>query len=423
MEQMFRATDLESRISLNLNVLDADNRPGVMSLREALRAFLDHRKVVLERRSRFRLAKIEHRLEVLAGYIVAFLNLDEVIRIIREEDEPKAELMKTFDLTDVQADAILDMRLRSLRKLEEMELRREHATLTDESKQLKALLKSDDAQWGRISDELREIRTQFGPKTELGKRRTDFADAPAIDEVPIEALVEKEPITVICSEKGWVRAMKGHLPSDTEVKYKDGDRAAHWLHAETTDKLILFGTNGRFYTLGCDKLPGGRGNGEPVRLMVDLKEDADIAALMVHDPKRTLLVAASDGRGFLVNERDVVASTRTGKQVLNVSGDVEAAICVPATGDWVAVVGENRKMLIFPRAELPEMTRGRGVILQRYKDGGLSDAKLFDMAAGLTWQDRAGRTHTQTDLDDWIGKRAQAGRTVPRGFPRNNRFA
>lgn len=423
MEQMFRTTDLESRIALNLNVLDADNTPRVMSLREALLAFLDHRKQVLQRRSRFRLNKIENRLEVLAGYIVAFLNLDEVIRIIREEDEPKHELMQTFDLTPLQADAILDMRLRSLRKLEEMELRREHARLSEERDGLTQLLQSEDLQWERISEQLRHTRDQFGPKTPLGKRRTLFADAPAVSEMPIEAMVEKEPITVICSEKGWVRAMKGHISPDTDIKYKDGDRGAYWLHAETTDKLLVFGTNGRFYTLGCDKLPGGRGHGEPIRLMIDLGNESDIAALFVHQPDRVLLVAASDGRGFLVKEDDVVAATRTGKQVLNLAGGAEAVLCREADGDLVAVIGENRKLLIFARDELPEMTRGRGVFLQRYKDGGLSDARLFHSGEGLSWQDRAGRVHQQDDYREWQGKRAQAGRAAPRGFPRNNKFS
>ncbi len=423
MQQVFQLSDLDVRIPLNMNVLDKNLVPRVMDLREVLRAFLEHRKEVLVRRAQHRLARIVHRLEVLDGYIIAFLNLDRIIRIIRTDDEPKPKLIQAFKLTDIQAEAILDMRLRALRKLEEMALRREHKTLSDERKLLMGLLKSDEKQWAQISDDLKALKIKFGPKTALGARRTTITDAPVMDEIPLEAMIEREPVTIVCSQKGWIRQLKGHLPQDPELKYKDGDAAKFWLQAQTTDRLVLFATNGRFYTLRCDKLPGGRGHGEPVRLMIDLDNDHDIVTIMVHDPERALLVASSDGHGFIVAESEVVAATRNGKQVLNVSGDVEALVCTPAVGDSIAVVGDNRKLLIFPRDEVPVMTRGKGVILQRYKDGGLSDAKLFTLADGLIWQDRSGRRQSEQNLIEWTGKRAQAGRLPPRGFPRSNKFS
>ncbi len=422
MEHLFRLSDLEVRIGLNLNVLDADQTPRVMNLREALQAFLDHRQVVLVRRTKHRLEQIERRLEVLGAYLICYLNLDEVIRIIREEDEAKPALMKAFKLTDVQADAILNMRLRALRKLEEMEIRAEDKALKEERKGLKALLKSEDKQWTAIAGEIREMRKTFGDDPVMGPRRSAFADAPTGELMPIEAMVEKEPITVVCSDKGWLRALRGHVEEGHDVRYKDGDKGRFWLHAQTTDKLVLFATNGRFYTLACDKLPGGRGNGEPVRLLLDLANDQDIVNLMVHDPERKLVVASSDGRGFVVEEKSIVAQTRGGRQVLNVSGDVEAAACTPVLGDHLAVIGENHKLLIFPLAELPEMNRGRGVVLQRYKDGGLSDAKTMKLEEGLSWRQAGGRTRTEMDLDIWRGKRAQAGRLAPKGFPRNHKF-
>jgi topoisomerase-4 subunit A len=423
MESLFRATDLEIRYPLNLNLLDADNTPRVMTLREALKAFLDHRHVVLVRRSNNRLAAIERRLEILDGFLIAYLNLDEVIRIIREEDDPKAKMMRRWKLTDTQVEAILNMRLRALRRLEEIEIREEHKALTAERKDLKGLLKDEDRRWKTIAGEIEALKKQFPPSSELGRRRTEIADAPAPIEVPIEALVEREPVTVLCSDKGWIRTMKGHLTPEqlADVKYKEGDRARFVLTAQSTDKLLLFATNGRFYTLGIDKLPGGRGHGEPVRLMLDLGNDQELVQLLVHKPGRKLLVAAADGRGFVVSEDEVVAQTRAGKQVLNLAEGVEAAVCTPAEGDHVAVVGENRKLIVFELSELPEMTRGRGVTLQKYKDGGLSDAKVFSLAEGLTW--RSGeRTRTETDLQPWIGKRAQAGRLPPNGFPKGNRL-
>ncbi len=422
MESLFRQTDLETRISLNMNVLDGGQVPGVMNLAQVLRAFLAHRKDVLIRRSKFRLGKIKHRLEVLEGYLIAYLNLDKVIKIIRTEDEPKAKLIKAFKLSDTQAEAILNMRLRSLRKLEEVQIKAEHKTLTKERRELNALLKSVDLQWKRIALEVREAREKFGSSSELGRRRTDFNDAPELEDIPDDIMTVKEPITVICSEKGWIRALRGHTESEQGLKYKEGDKSRFFFHAETTDKLILFGTNGKFYTLDADKLPGGRGNGEPVRLMIDLDNDHDIVTLFKHVPERTLLVASTKGHGLQVDEDDVIASTRGGRQVLNVSGDIEARACAVVDGDTVAVVGENRKMLLFPIEDVPKMTRGRGVILQKYKDGGLSDVTVFDFEEGLVCQDSGGRSRTFDDIDDWDGKRAQAGRIAPRGFLKNNRF-
>ena len=422
MGMLFRQSDLEIRFSLNMNVLIDGLTPKVCSLKEVLRAFLDHRREVLQRRSQHRLEKIDHRLEVLEGYIVAFLNLDRVIEIIRTEDEPKPVMMAEFELSDVQAEAILNMRLRSLRKLEEMELKREHEKLLLEREGLIDLLESEEKQWQAIADQLRETRKKFGYKSEGGARRTQFAEAGEVEDVPLEAMIEREPITVVCSKMGWIRAMSGHIDLERELKFKDGDGPRFIFHAETTDRLLLLGSNGRFYTLSAANLPGGRGMGEPVRLMVDLPNDAEIVALFIHRPGRKLLLASSKGDGFIVNEDDVVAQTRSGKQVLNVKGDAKALVCRPVEGDHVACVGENRKVLIFPVSELPEMARGKGVRLQKYKDGGLSDARTFTLAEGLSWKDPAGRTRTETDLAEWLGKRAQAGRMAPRGFPRNNRF-
>ncbi|MFP6698789.1 MAG: DNA topoisomerase IV subunit A [Alphaproteobacteria bacterium] len=422
MEHLFRFSDLEARISLNLNVLDADQTPKVMNLREALQAFLDHRHVVLVRRTEHRLGQIERRLEVLGAYLICYLNLDEVIRIIREEDQAKPALMQAFGLSDGQAEAILNMRLRALRKLEEMEIRAEDKALTVERKDLNALLGSEDKRWAAITDEVRKMRKTFGDDPELGRRRSTFADAPTGEMMPIEAMVEKEPITVVCSDKGWLRALRGHVEEGHDVKYKDGDKGRFWLHAQTTDKLVLFATNGRFYTLACDKLPGGRGNGEPVRLLLDLGNDQEVVDLMVHEAERKLVVASSDGRGFVVAEKSLVAQTRGGRQVLNVSGDVEAAVCAEVQGDHLAVMGENHKLLIFPMSELPEMNRGRGVVLQRYKDGGLADARTLVPSQGLTWRQAGGRTRTELDLEMWLGKRSQAGRLAPKGFPKNHKF-
>ena len=421
MAQLFRQTDLETRFGLNLNVIDADMTPRVMDLREMLQAFLDHRHDVLIRRTKHRLGKIDNRLDVLSGYLAAYLNLDAVIKIIREEDEPKPKLMKAFELNEAQAEAILNMRLRSLRRLEEMEIRSEHDELSKEKKSLNKLLKDNDARWRVVSDEIAAVRKQFGEKTEMGKRRTDIGAAPDDVDVPVEAMIEKEPITVLCSAKGWIKAAKGHLEDVSDVKYKEGDRGQFAIRAETTDKLIVFATNGRFYTLGCDKLPGGRGFGEPLRLMIDLGNEHDVVSVMLHQPEAKLLIASTSGRGFVVAEKDVVAQTRGGKRILNVSGDEEAVACCRIQGDQVAVIGENRKLLLFPLEEVPEMARGRGVFLQRYKDGGLSDITTFDMADGLSWR-TGDRTRTETDLLAWQGKRAQAGRLPPKGFSKANKF-
>jgi len=424
MEQMFKLTELESRFSLNMNVLSMGKVPKVLSLRDVLREWLDHRKDVLVRRSSHRLGVIARRLEILGGYLIAYLNIDEVIAIIRGEEEPKPVLMRRFDLTDTQAEAILNMRLRALRKLEEFEIRKEHEGLTAEKEGLEALLASDEAQWNHISDEVRATRDKFGKKTAQGARRTQFSQAPEIDVNLDEALIEKEPVTIVCSDKGWIRAMKGHLQDTSSISYKDGDKEKFVFHAETTNKILLLGSSGKFFTLDASKLPGGRGHGEPVRLMADMDAADAIVALFVHQPGRKLLLASTEGNGFLVPEDECVANTRKGKQVLNVKLPVEALVCRPLHDgdDHLAVVGENRKMLVFPLSELPEMTRGKGVRLQKYKDGGLSDARAFRLADGLTWTDSSGRTWTVNDLAEWAGARAQAGRMPPKGFPRNNRF-
>ncbi|MCH7540544.1 MAG: DNA topoisomerase IV subunit A [Proteobacteria bacterium] len=425
MESLFRQTELETRISLNMNVLDAGQTPRVMALDEVLRAFLDHRHAVLVRRTRHRLARIERRLEILSGYIIAFANLDEVIAIIRKEDAPKGVLMKRWGLTEVQADSILNMRLRTLRRLEEVAIGKELKEIEVERAALKKLLADEGKRWRAVADEIKAVKRRFGPDTELGRRRTELGGPPPEVVIPLEAMVEREPATVICSEKGWIRALKGHLdessdPSD-KVKYKEGDKARFLIRAETTDKLVIFATNGRCYTIGVDKLPRGRGQGEPLRLMIDLPNDHEAVAMFVHRPGSKLLVAASDGRGLVVAEDEIIAQTRSGKQVLNVSGDVEAQVCVPAEGDAVAVLGENRKLLIFKLAEVPRRSRGRGVILQRYAKGGLADARVFTLSEGLAT--RSGeRTRTFTELGPWIGRRANAGRLPPSGFPRSNRF-
>ncbi len=422
MSMLFKQSDLETRFNKNMNVLIDGLTPKVCSLKDVLRAFLDHRRDVLQRRSQHRLDKIDRRLEVLEGFIVAFLNLDRVIEIIRYEDHPKQVMMEEFDLNETQVEAILNMRLRSLRKLEEMELKNEHEALLIERAELEDLLASDDLQWAKISEQLRATRKQFGRTSEGGERRTVFGEAGEVAEVPLEAMIDREPITVVCSKMGWIRAMSGHIDLERELKFKDGDEARFIFHAETTDRLLVFGSNGRFYTIGASTLPGGRGMGEPLRLMVDLPNEAEIVDLFIHVPDRKLLVASTAGDGVVVPENDVLAQTRTGKQVLNVRGDVRALVCHPVGGDHIACVGENRKVLVFPISELNEMSRGKGVRLQKYKDGGLSDARTFDLANGLTWRDPAGRTRCETELGEWMGKRASAGRMAPRGFPRDNRF-
>ncbi|TYC63525.1 DNA topoisomerase IV subunit A [Rhodobacterales bacterium] len=425
MESLFKLTDLENRFSLNMNVLSMGRVPTVMGLKQVLREWLDHRKEVLVRRSEHRLGQINHRLEVLEGYLIAYLNLDEVIRIIREEDDAKAELMRTFELSDVQAEAILNMRLRSLRKLEEMEIRKEHGKLSDEKDQLTKLLGSDARQWTKISKEIGEISKVYGPETDIGKRRTDKGEAPETDIIDIQqAMIEKEPITVIISEKGWIRALKGHQSDLGNVAFKQGDKLKLSFHAETTDKILIFSTGGKFFTLGADRLPGGRGHGEPIRLMVEMDEAQDVVNAFVYKPGRLLLLASNEARGFVVNEDDVIANTRKGKQVLNLTMPDEASLCVEAAGDQVAVIGENRKLLVFPLVQIPQMGRGRGVRLQRYRDGNISDVRVFKGEVGLTWTDSSGRSFTRSmdELADWLGERGQAGRLPPTGFPRSNKF-
>jgi len=424
MESLFRLTDLEVRFGLNMNVLSAGQIPNVLSLRDVLRQWLEHRIEVLVRRSEWRLTKIEHRLEVLDGYLIAYLNLDEVIRIVRFEDDPKQKLIKRFKLTEVQADAILNLRLKSLSKLEEIAIKAEHDRLSKERRNLKQLLKSDDLQWERIAEEVRATRERYSNKTELGARRTSFAEAPEIDVDLDRAMIEKEPVTIVLSEKGWIRAMKGHVDDTSRLEFKQGDTLKRAVHASTTDKLLAFATNGRVFTLEASQLPGGRGHGEPVRLMIDLEENHDVAELFTYEPGRKLLVASTGGYGFIVPEDEVVASTRKGRQVLNVSEPDEAKVCIPVDGDQVAIIGENRKLLVFALDQINEMSRGKGMILQRFKGGGLSDVRVFKKADGLTWLDSAGRTFTLTwrELRDWLGVRAQAGRLAPKGFPRSNKF-
>jgi topoisomerase IV subunit A len=426
MESLFKLTELESRIPLNMNVLVRGRIPKVVGLAEALTEWLAHRREVLLRRSKFRLKQIEHRLEVLGGYLVAYLNLDRVIKIIRSEDEPKPVLMKTFKLSEVQADAVLNMRLRNLRKLEEIEIKQEDKELRSERKTLKDLLASEKEQWSRVADEIRQLRMKVGPKTALGKRRTSFAEAPEHDESAIEqALVEREPITVVVSEKGWIRALRGIVTDLSGVAFKADDGLKFAFPAETTSKCLVLATNGRFYTLEAAKLPGGRGHGEPIRLFIDLEQEADLVRVFCYQGARKLLLASSQGRGFVVAEDECVANTRKGKQVLNVTTPDGARAVAAVEGELVAAIGENRKMIIFSIDQVPEMGRGRGVRLQRYKDGGLCDIKTFKAQEGLSWTDAAGRAFSLTlkELADWRGNRADAGRLAPKGFPRSNRFS
>ncbi len=436
MEQLFRQTELEVRFGLNMNVLGADGIPRVMGLREALQAYLDHRQVVLVRRSKFRLEKIKNRLELLEGYLICYLNLDKVIKIIRTEDEPKPKLIKAFGLTENQAEAILNMRLRSLRKLEEFEIKREHKELTEEKKNLNALLKDDKLQWTAIADQIKEIKAEFGQKTALGKRRTELGKAPTAVIIPIESLVEKEPITVILSKKGWIRAMKGHrddvLSGDADVKFKEGDELQVAVKAQSTDKVMLFASDGRFYGISGDKLPLGRGFGDPIRMLIELPNDATVLSMFIYNREQKFLIVSSAGRGFIVPAEQVFAQTKNGKQALNLGEGEKARVIAPmqpqlegglfgAAGDHVAIIGENRKLLIFKIGEdLPEMSRGRGVILQRYKDGGCLDATVFTLKAGLTVKAGA-RESVETNLKEWIGERAQAGRLPWKGFTRSDR--
>ena len=425
METLFKLSELEVRFPVNMNVLVDGAVPRVVSLDEALRQWLDHRREVLERRSRHRLAEIVRRLEVLEGMIVVFLNLDEVIRIIREEDEPKQALKARFELSDLQADYILDTRLRALRKLEELELRKEHDKLGVEKKEVESLLADESKQWKAITTQIRELKKTINADAKLGKRRTTFEDAPEATDIDLaEALIEREPITIVVTQKGWIRALKGHVTDLTQLQFKGDDGLETSFFAQTTSKILALASNGKAYTLDAAKLPGGRGHGEPMRLMADIDEDAAIVKVLPQTPDALLLLVADDGRGFIVSQNDLVATTRKGRAVFNVEPPFKLKVVTPADGDHVAIIGENRKLLVFPLAEAPQMARGKGVRLQRYKDGGVADAKVFALADGLTWIDSSGRTFTvdKRELKEWIAHRAEAGRLPPRGFPKSNRF-
>ncbi len=426
MESLFKLTELETRVSLNMNVLSHGRIPNVLGIKDVLQQWLDHRKVVLVRRSNFRLGKIERRLEILEGYLIAFLNIDEVIRIIRFEDKPKQELIRVFKLTDNQVEAILSMQLRRLNKLEEVEIRTEHDGLSKERDGLLDLLKSDAKQWTKISGQIAETRKLFGQDTVLGKRRTQFEEAPTIDIDLSTAMVEKEPVTIVLSQKGWIRALKGHVADGKAISFKNDDKLHTAINAQTTDKIIIFASNGKFYTIGADGLPGGRGQGEPLRLMIDMDENAEVVRMFVHNPERKLMLASLLGNSFVVNENTILANTKKGKQVLNVKMPDEAICCiVVGDGDKVAAIGENKKMLVFPLSQLSEMTRGKGVRLQKYGKLGspnLADITVFSSAEGLKWADASGRVRVFKEWADWEGNRAQAGKNPPKGFPKTGRF-
>jgi topoisomerase-4 subunit A len=422
MESLYRSTDLEVRISLNMNVLGANGAPKVMSLREVLQEFLNHRHEVLVRRSKYRLGKIDHRLEVLEGFLVAYLNLDEVIRIIREEDEPKAAMMKKWKLSDIQVEAILNMRLRSLRRLEEMEIKTEHKALSDEKKKIQAILKNEELRWQIIGDEIKEIKKKFGKSTAIGKRRTEFVDAPISQVISIESFIEREPVTILCSRMSWIKALKGHIEDLSGVKYKEGDDERFIIRGQTTDKLLVFTSDGKFFTISCNNISGGKGFGEPLNLMVDLAPNTTIIDMFIYQEGVKILVAAKNGKGFVVEAEDVLAQTKNGRQILNISNGVDAVVCASVDGDHVAVIGENRRMVIFPLTEVPVMKRGAGVALQKYKHGGMADLKVFKLEEGLSWIS-GNKSGVERKLSPWIAKRAHPGKLPPAGFPRNNRFS
>ena len=424
MEQLFKLSELEARIPVNMNVLVDGVTPRVVSLSEALQQWLDHRRTVLQRRTRHRLAHIERRLELLAGMIVVFLNLDEVIRIVREEDEPKEALVKRFKLSDAQVNYVLDTRLRSLRRLEEMALRKERDELLKEKVEIEELLGSDKKQWAAIAYEIRDVKKRYGPDTKIGKRRTRLEDAPTIDIEAAETLVEREPITVVVSKKGWIRSLKGHTQDVASLSFKGDDALMTSFLAETTSKILVLSSDGKAFTLEGAKLPSGRGLGEPIRLQAEIEEGADILAIFVHRPGAKRLLVASDGRGFIAPEDDLLSQTRKGRAALNVEAPARLAVAVPAEGDQVAIIGENRKLLVFPLDQAPEMSRGKGVRLQRYKDGGVSDARVFALKEGMGWRDSGGRNFTVSgaELKEWRGARAEAGRLPPKGFPKSNKF-
>ncbi len=421
METLFRSTQLETRFPLNMNVLGADRTPGVLGLRRVLRAWLDHRSEVLVRRSRNRLGAVDRRLELLDGFLSVFLNIDEVIRIIREEEDARAGLIRVFAINEVQAEAILNMRLRSLRRLEEIELRREHAALEKERKGLHALLGSAALRWKRVGEEVAAVRERFGAGP-LGKRRTALAGVPDAVEVAFETTVEREPLTVILSQKGWIRAVRGHLAEGGELKFKEGDGLRLVVPCQSVDRLCLFATNGRAYTLRAADLPRGRGDGQPIRLLAEMTNADEVVTLFVWQEGARYLLASTEGRGFVAAAADLLSERRAGKQVLNLRAGEEAALCVPAAGDHVATVGANRKLLIFPLDQVPVLARGTGVILQRFKDGGLRDARVFRLADGLTWL-LGDKTRREVGLREWLGERGQAGRLPPNGFPKSGKFS
>lgn len=421
MEHLFKQTDLESRFNMNMNVLDSEGVPHVLDIKQVLVEFLEHRHTVLKRRAQYRLDRINARLEILAGYLIAYLNLDEIIRIIREEDEPKAVMMKQFNLTDNQAEAILNMKLRSLRKLEETEIKQEFDDLSSEKDELESLLGDEAKRMQALGNELKLIKEKFGKKTALGRRRTEFAEAPEDIEVPLEALIEKEPITIILSQKGWIRCLKGHSDLSEEFKFKDDDALQVALHAQTTDKVIIFDTAGKFYTVSANEIPSGRGFGQPLRLMIDLGNADNVCSMFIFEPGASYVIASNTGKGFLVDENHILAQTRNGRKIMNLAENEVAAFCRKVTGDTIAIIGDNRKLLVFKIEEIPTMARGRGVTLQKYKDGGMSDMQIFNEADGFTYT-RAGGTKTETDLMAWLGHRAQIGKLAPFGFPKSNKF-
>lgn len=421
MEHLFKNTDLEIRFSMNMNVLDSDGVPRVMSIQEVLREFLNHRMIVLKRRSNFRLDKINARMEILSGYLIAYLNLDEIIRIIREEDDPKAKMIAEFKLTENQAEAILNMKLRNLRKLEEAEIKNEYDTLAAEKGELESLLSNEAKMWEAVAAEIKATKEKFGKKTTLGRRRTEFAEVPDDIEVPVEVFVEKEPITIILSQKGWIRCIKGHSDLNEEFKFKDDDSLLKAIHAQTTDKIILFDTSGKFFNISGSEIPSGRGFGQPLRLMVDLGNNDNICDMFAFEPKAQYLIASNTGKGFLVDENHIIAQTRNGRKIMNLGDNETTVFCKKITGDMVAVIGDNRKLLVFKVEEIPTMARGRGVTLQKYKDGGLSDLQIFNEADGFVYN-RAGGTKTETELLSWLGHRGQVGKLAPFGFPKSNKF-
>lgn len=421
MEHLFKQTDLESRFNMNMNVLDSDGVPRVMSIKEVLREYLTHRHSVLLRRTNFRLDKINYRLEILSGYLTAYLNLDRIIEIIRGEDDAKAVMIKEFALTDNQAEAILNMKLRSLRKLEESQIKEEYDELSEEKDGLESLLSSEDKQWQAIAEEIKQTSQRFGKKTALGRRRTEFGEVAETVEVPIEALIEKEPITVILSQKGWIRGLKGHVDLKGEFKFKDDDELAFALHAQTTDKIVILDSSGKFFNVSANEIPTGRGFGQPLRLMVDIANQDTVTAMFVFEPKASYLLASHEGRGFIVDENHLIAQTRNGRKIMNVADGEKTTFCTKVCGDMVAIVGENRKLLIFKTEEIPTMARGRGVVLQKYKDGGLSDIQFFNEADGFSFN-RSGGVGVETNLLTWLGHRGQIGKLVPFGFPKNNKF-